>query len=91
MEKIDLVTNFTECSKYFKNRINRCFLERLLTILYIFIYNKEYSINKYICGDINNHPFPFMNNNPDIEIITKIGKELKKIQYGPLVKVWQGR
>ncbi len=78
MKKVDATTNFVECSKYFTNRINRCFLERLMTILYQFIYNKEYNQAMYIVGDINKHPSAFMNSNPDLP-------------YFPAVKVWQGR
>jgi hypothetical protein len=78
MKKVDAVTNFVECSKLFKNRINRCLLERLLTILYIFVYNKEFPTTHYICGDINRHPLPFVNRDTNA-------------LYKPIVKVWQGR
>ncbi len=91
MNKVTLVTNFIEASKYFTCRINRCFFERILSIIYLFIYNEPYSFNKYICGDINNHPFPFKNDTTDLEIFVKQNKNIKKIPFGPIVKVWQGR
>ncbi len=91
MEKVDLISNFVETSKYFRKRINRSFLERLLTILYLFIYGQPYDINKYICGSINRHPDSFLNSNPDLEYYIKKDNKLILIPYKPLVKVWQGR
>ena len=91
MEKVNLVTNFLECSHYFTKRIHRCFFERILSIFYIFIYNQDYPLSKFICGDINQHPDPFTNTNSNLQIFIKKKKTITKITYGPLVKVWQGR
>jgi hypothetical protein len=79
MEKVDLVTNFRDVSKLFNCRMNRCFFERLLSFLHIFIYGYDYNSNNNLCGDIFRHPSSFTNTN--INILCKT----------PLVKVWQGR
>lgn len=79
MEKVDLVTNFREVAHLFNVRVNRCFFERLLSILYVYIYGEDYNFRLCICGDIFQHPKSFSNTNTSI-----------KTQL-PLVKVWQGR
>ena len=79
MEKVDLVTNFREVAHLFKLRVNRCFFERLLSVIYLYIYGDDYNFKLCLCGDIFKHPKPFTNNN--INIPSPL----------PLVKVWQGR
>jgi hypothetical protein len=79
VHKLDLVTNIKDSAKYFTQRINRSFLERLLSIFHIFIYRNDYPITHSLCGNIMNHPSPFSNKN----INTKLNI--------PLLKVWQGR
>jgi hypothetical protein len=79
MEKIDTFTNLRDVSKLFNCRRHRCFFERLLSILHIFIYGKDYGINNSLCGNIYTHPRPFSNTNINIPCLM------------PLVKVWQGR
>jgi hypothetical protein len=79
MEKIDLVTNFKEVAHLFNMRVHRCFFERLISILYIYIYGSDYNFTLTLCGDIFKHPRAF--SNTDISIKT----------LSPLVKVWQGR
>jgi hypothetical protein len=79
MEKVDLVTNFRQISHLFNKRVNRCLFERILSILYVYIYGQEYNHRLSLCGDIFNHPITF--HNIDINIQSK----------APLVKVWQGR
>ena len=79
VNKLDLVTNIKESAKYFTQRINRSFLERLLSIFHIFIYRNDYPLIHSLCGNIMNHPGPFINKNINIKINT------------PLLKIWQGR
>ena len=79
--KLDLVTNIKEASKYFKLRVHRCFLERLLSIFHVFIYGYDYSLQNHICGNILKHPNSFSNVNVNAAI---------QLNY-PFVKVWQGR
>jgi hypothetical protein len=79
MEKVDLVTNFRQVSHLFNKRIHRCFFERLLSILYVYIYGADYNFKLSLCGDIFKFPNRFANK--DINIRTPL----------PLVKVWQGR
>jgi hypothetical protein len=79
MEKVDLVTNFREISHLFNKRINRCCFERILSILYVYIYGRDYNPSLSLCGDIFKHPKTFCNK--DINIQSPL----------PLVKVWQGR
>lgn len=79
MEKVDLVTNFREVAHLFNVRVNRCFFERLLSILYVYIYGEDYNFRLCLCGDIFQHPKTF--SNTDIHIKSPL----------PLVKVWQGR
>ena len=79
MEKVDLVTNFREVAHLFKLRVNRCFFERLLSIIYFYIYGDDYDFRLCLCGDIFKHPNTFSNTN--ITIHSPL----------PLVKVWQGR
>lgn len=79
MEKVDLVTNFREVAHLFTVRVNRCFFERLLSILYVYIYGEDYNFRLCLCGDIFQHPKTF--SNTDINVKTSL----------PLVKVWQGR
>jgi hypothetical protein len=79
MEKVDLVTNFKQVSHLFNKRVNRCFFERLLSILYVYIYGQDYNFRISLCGNIFNSPKAF--SNTDINIRTQ----------SPLVKVWQGR
>ena len=79
MEKIDLVTNLRDVAKMFNCRGHRCFFERLLSILHVFIYGRDYNMNNSLCGNIYKHPRPFTNTNINIHCIM------------PLVKVWQGR
>lgn len=79
MEKVHLVTNFREVSHLFNKRVNRCFFERLLSILYVYIYGQDYNHRLSLCGDIFKHPITFHNTNINI------------LSPYPLVKVWQGR
>jgi hypothetical protein len=79
MEKIDLVTNLRDVARLFNCRRHRCFFERLLSILHIFIYGKDYGMYNSLCGNIYKHPRPFFNT--DLNIFCHM----------PLVKVWQGR
>lgn len=79
MEKVDLVTNIREIKHLFNKRVNRCFFERLLSILYIYIYGQDYNPKLTLCGDIFRHPKKFINTDPNI------------LSPYPLVKVWQGR
>jgi hypothetical protein len=79
MEKIDLVTNIRQVAHLFNKRGHRCFFERLLSVLYVYIYGAEYNPRLSLCGDIFNFPSRF--SNKDINIKTNL----------PLVKVWQGR
>jgi hypothetical protein len=80
-KKLDLVTNIKDASKHFKQRVHRCFLERLLSIFHIFIYGYDYSLQHYICGDILKHPNSF--NNVNVNPLLQVKQ--------PFVKVWQGR
>jgi hypothetical protein len=79
MEKVDLVTNFREVAHLFKNRMNRCLFERILSIVYLYIYGGDYNFNMSLCGDIFKHPKPFANRDINIRVPS------------PMVKVWQGR
>jgi hypothetical protein len=79
MEKVDLVTNIREVAHLFNKRVHRCFLERLLSVLYVYIYGNDYNFRISLCGDIFKHPGAF--NNTDINVRTQL----------PLVKIWQGR
>ncbi len=79
MEKVDLVTNFRQVADLFNKRVHRCFFERLLSILYVYIYGDDYNFRISLCGNIFNFPASFVNNN--INVKTNL----------PLVKVWQGR
>lgn len=80
-EKLDLVTNIKEASKYFKQRVHRCFLERLLSLFHIFIYGNDYLLRNHLCGNIQRHLNSFKNLNINGIIDRK----------QPFVKVWQGR
>jgi hypothetical protein len=79
MEKVDLITNFRQVAHLFKVRVNRCLFERILSIVYIYIYGGDYNFNMCLCGDIFKHPKPFQNRAINIGV-----------RY-PIVKVWQGR
>lgn len=79
VEKLDLVTNIREAAMYFKTRINRSFLERLLSIFHYFIYNQDHPLAESLCGNIMNHPQAFQNININVSF------------NSPFVKVWQGR
>jgi hypothetical protein len=79
MEKVDLVTNFRQVAHLFNMRVNRCFFERLLSILYVYIYGQDYNFKLALCGDIFKHSRAFSNTNCNLQTIL------------PLVKVWQGR
>jgi len=79
MRKVDLVTNFRQISHMFNNRTHRCFFERILSFIYIFIYGGDYNIFYSVCGNIFSHPLDFRNTN--INIPTRMA----------MVKVWQGR
>lgn len=80
-EKLDLVTNIKEVSKFFNQRVHRCFLERLLSLFHIFIYGNDYPLRNHLCGNIQKHLNSFKNLN--------INGILDRRQ--PFVKVWQGR
>jgi hypothetical protein len=80
-EKLDLVTNIKEASKYFKERVHRCFLERLLSFFHVFIYGYDYILRNHICGNIKRHINSF--NNVNINAVTDNKQSF--------VKVWQGR
>lgn len=79
MEKVNLVTNFREVAHLFNKRVHRCFFERLLSILYVYIYGQDYNHRLTLCGDIFKHPKQFSNTNINVPYPF------------PLVKVWQGR
>ena len=79
MEKVDLVTNFKEIAHLFKLRVNRCLFERILSILYVYIYGGDYNFRISLCGDIFKHPKSFANHDINIRV------------NSPMVKVWQGR
>jgi hypothetical protein len=79
MEKVYLVTNFRDVLHLFNKRVNRCLFERILSILYVYIYGQDYNYRITLCGDIFKHPKTFCNT--DINIPSR----------APLVKVWQGR
>jgi hypothetical protein len=79
MEKVLLVTNLGNIAHLFVNRTNRMLLERLFTIIYIFIYGRDYELYRFICGNIFLHPLNFKNSNPQINYDNNF------------VKVWQGR
>ena len=79
MEKVDLVTNIRQVAHLFNKRVHRCFFERLLSILYVYIYGNDYNFRLSLCGNIFN--FPAAMSNTNINIKTNL----------PLVKVWQGR
>jgi hypothetical protein len=78
-EKIKIVSNLFELAHLFKSRTNRCFFERILTLLYIAIYGREFPFEKFVCGDINMHPLSFYNKSPHT------------LTSSPFTKVWQGR
>jgi hypothetical protein len=78
-QKLDLVTNIREVAVHFKNRVNRSFFERLLSIFHYFIYRYDHPIGESLCGNIMNHPHAFGNTNVNIP------------SNGSFVKVWQGR
>jgi hypothetical protein len=79
MEKVNLITNFREVAHLFNKRVHRCFFERLLSILYVYIYGQDYNHKLTLCGDIFKHPKQFSNTNINVP------------SPYPLVKVWQGR
>jgi hypothetical protein len=79
MKKVDLVTNFKQVANLFNKRVHRCFFERILSFIYIFIYGFDYNPKYTVCGDIFTHPNAFCNKNYNIPTKT------------PMVKVWQGR
>jgi hypothetical protein len=79
MEKVLAITNLSEVAHLFVNRTNRMLLERLFTVMYIFIYGRDYETFKFICGNIFSHPDNFRNYNPQINYDNYF------------VKVWQGR
>lgn len=79
MEKVDLVTNFRQVANLFNKRVHRCFFERLMSILYVYIYGEDYNFKLSLCGNIFNFPGAFSNTNLNVK--TNL----------PLVKVWQGR
>jgi hypothetical protein len=79
MEKVDLVTNFRQVAHLFNKRVHRCFFERLLSVLYVYIYGDDYNFRLSLCGNIFNFPAAFLNTNVDVN--TNL----------PMVKVWQGR
>lgn len=79
VEKVKVVSNLFEIAHLFKNRTNRCFFERILSVLYIAIYGQEFPFEKFVCGDINTHPLCFAN------------KNVHTMTHYPFTKVWQGR
>jgi hypothetical protein len=80
MLKVDAVTNFRSISGLFSKRIHRCFFERILSYLVLFIHGHDTPPRDTLCGHILHHPRA--NHNTAIN---------PSSYRQPLVKVWQGR
>jgi UDP-N-acetylglucosamine 2-epimerase (non-hydrolysing) len=78
IEFIEKYTNLFKITVFFKNRLNRCLFERILSCIYIWMNRNIYTGS--ICGDINNHPFSFNNTKLYIDNYDNY-----------FLKVWQGR
>lgn len=81
MLKVDAVTNFKSVAHLFSKRIHRCFFERILSYLVLFIHGHDTPPHDTLCGHILKHPRANHN--------TAIHQPPSYCQ--PLVKVWQGR
>jgi hypothetical protein len=78
-EKIKIVSNLFDVAHLFKSRLNRCFFERILSVLYIAIYGREMPYDNSVCGYIHSPPAWFVN------------KNMHALSSQPFTKVWQGR
>lgn len=80
MQKVALVTNFLDISHFICKRVHRCFFERLISYMVIFIHGQDYCSAHTLCGSITKHPFEGKN------LATHIPKF-----SACMIKVWQGR
>jgi hypothetical protein len=80
MDKVDVATNFKSVAHLFCKRIHRCFFERILGYLVLFIHGHDTSPRDTLCGHILHHPRA--NHNTAVYF---------PFYRQPLVKVWQGR
>ena len=70
-------SNLQDVAPLFKSRPNRCLFERVLSLVMMEVFGCKKP--GAICGDILNHPYPFLNKDPCIDTDK------------PFVKVWVGR
>jgi hypothetical protein len=82
MQKVNMVTNFRQVTHLFHKRVHRCFFERVLAYLVVFIYGHDVPMKDTLCGSILKHPRP--NGNTAIHLPSSSSSFY-------MVKVWQGR